>query len=162
MKPRSLEEKLLTRDKLVKISKELRESGKQIVTTNGCFDILHLGHISYLIEARRLGDVLIVGVNSDTSVKKLKGKNRPICPELIRAKQIAGLESVDYVTIFNEDTPEQLLALIKPAVHVKGGDYLPDSLPEKNVVESAGGKVVCVSLIEGYSSTNIIEKIKSE
>lgn len=161
MKLRSLEEKIIPKDKVAQVSEQLHKSGKKIITTNGCFDLLHLGHISYLDEARRLGDVLIVGLNSDSSVKKLKGPNRPICDEKTRAKQVAGLEAVDYVTVFEEDTPEALLALIKPSIHVKGGDYLPQNLPEAKVVERYGGKVQCLSMIEGYSTTKLIEKMKS-
>ncbi len=160
MKIRSLEEKILTPEQLTKISYQIRSVGKKIVTTNGCFDLLHLGHISYLLEAASLGDTLIVGINSDASIKKLKGNDRPINCELTRAKQVAALESVDYVTIFSENTPENLLAVIKPSIHVKGGDYLPANLPEKAVVEANGGKVICVSLIEGYSTTEFINKIK--
>ena len=125
---RSLDEKIIPSNHLAELAAELRSSGKTIVTTNGCFDLLHLGHISYLLEARKLGDVLIVGINSDSSVRGLKGTNRPICSEITRAKQIAGLESVDYVTIFNEQTPEAMLSKIQPSVHVKGGDYLPENL----------------------------------
>ncbi|MSP18574.1 MAG: D-glycero-beta-D-manno-heptose 1-phosphate adenylyltransferase [Bdellovibrionales bacterium] len=160
MKIRSLEEKILSHAQITKISQELRSLGKKIVTSNGCFDLIHLGHISYLIEAASLGDLLIVGINSDASVKKLKGNDRPINCELTRAKQVAALESVDFVTIFNEDTPENILALIKPWIHVKGGDYLPANLPEKAVVEANGGKVICVSLVDGYSTTELIKKIK--
>lgn len=159
---RNLEEKIVTIDNISKLSDKLRASGNKIVTTNGCFDILHLGHITYLIEAKNLGDILIVGINSDRSVEKLKGPNRPLQPELIRAKQIAGLESVDYVTIFPDDTPINLLGLIKPNVHVKGGDYLPEKLPEKQIVESCGGKVICVSMMTGFSTTDLIEKIRTK
>lgn len=158
---RSLQEKIISSSRLTQLARELKSSGKKIVTTNGCFDLLHLGHISYLLEARKLGDVLIVGINSDSSVKTLKGSNRPICSEMTRALQIAGLESVDYVTIFNEQTPEAMLSKIQPSVHVKGGDYLPENLPEKKVVEAYGGKVVCVSMVEGFSTTSLIEKLKS-
>jgi glycerol-3-phosphate cytidylyltransferase len=161
MKLRSLEEKIIPKDRLSQICEQLHKSGKKIITTNGCFDLLHLGHISYLDEARRLGDILIVGLNSDSSVKKLKGPTRPICDELTRSKQVAALEAVDYVTVFNEDTPEALLTLIKPSIHVKGGDYIPQNLPETKIVERYGGKVICLSLFEGYSTTNLIEKIKS-
>ncbi len=161
MKLRSLEEKIIPREKISELCNKLRASGKRIISTNGCFDLIHLGHISYLLEARNLGDILIVGINCDSSVKKLKGDSRPLQSESTRAKQMAGLESVDFVTIFTEDTPETLLGLIKPEIHVKGGDYLPENLPEKKIVESSGGKVVCVSMIKGYSTTQMIEKMKS-
>ena len=156
---RELESKLVSIKAVETLSQELHKQGKKIVTTNGCFDLLHLGHIKYLREARNLGDVLIIGVNSDPSVRKLKGPDRPLTQQSARALQLAGLESVDYVVIFEEDTPERLLGLIKPAIHVKGGDYLPQNLPERKVVEAHGGKVVCVSLVAGYSTTKILERI---
>jgi rfaE bifunctional protein nucleotidyltransferase chain/domain len=157
---RKLESKVVPLKDVSKLAEKWRAEGKRIVTTNGCFDLLHLGHIRYLQEARSLGDVLLVGLNSDKSVKGLKGENRPLFPENIRALQLAGLESVDCVTIFSEPTPEELLQLVRPAVHVKGGDYRPEDLPEKKVVEKHGGKVHCVSLVEGFSTTKILERLK--
>ncbi len=138
------------------------ERGKKIVFTNGCFDLIHLGHVRYLKKAKTFGDVLIVGLNSDSSVKRLKGKSRPIMPQTARAEVLAALNPVDYVVIFNEDTPERLISLIKPDVHVKGGDYEGKELPEKSLVESYGGEVVIVDEEEGYSTTSLIEKIKSD
>jgi len=157
---RSLEEKIIPREKLAEFCKGLGGEGKRIVTTNGCFDLLHLGHITYLIEAKKLGDILLVGINSDNSVRKLKGPCRPIQSEQARARQIAALESVDFVTIFPEDTPEAFLELAKPQIHTKGGDYSPEALPEKKIVEFYGGKIVCLSLIEGFSTTRLIEQMK--
>lgn len=158
---RSIEEKIVPADKILGLCEKLRASGKKIVTTNGCFDLIHLGHISYLIEARNLGDILIVGLNSDSSVKQLKGPSRPIQSELIRAKQLAGLESVDFVTVFSDITPIPLLKVIKPSIHVKGGDYSPEQLPEKSTVEALGGKVVCVSVVSGFSTTDLFRRIKT-
>lgn len=156
---RSLNEKIITPDRLSELIGQLKGENKKVVSTNGCFDILHLGHITYLDEARRLGDILIVGLNSDSSVKKLKGQNRPINSQQIRALQLSGLESVDYVTVFEEDTPENLLGIIKPSIHVKGGDYNPNDLPEKKIVEANGGKIICVSVLKGFSTTNLIDKL---
>lgn len=130
------------------------------MTTNGCFDILHWGHLQYLEKARELGSVLICLVNADASVKKLKGESRPINAEGIRARQLAALESIDYVVIFGEDTPEKILGEIRPAIHCKGGDYRPADLPETKVVEAGGGKVVCLPLAEGFSTTGLLEKIR--
>jgi glycerol-3-phosphate cytidylyltransferase len=161
MAARVLESKIIPFENIAQLALQLKSQGKKIITTNGCFDLLHLGHISYLHEARQMGDVLIVGINSDLSVQKLKGKSRPLNPERIRALQLSGLESVSFVTIFNENTPETLLKLIQPHIHVKGGDYKIEDLPERHVVESGGGKVICVSLIAGYSTTGLIEKLKA-
>ena len=159
MKLQSLEKKIVPPENLGKLITELKSQGKTIITTNGCFDILHLGHIKYLHEAKQLGDILIVGINSDASVKKLKGPKRPINSEQVRALQLSGLESVNYVTIFEENTPEKLLAVLKPNFHVKGGDYSPGQLPEKTVVESNGGKVICLSMIKGFSTTELLKKM---
>lgn len=117
---RSIQSKVIQQDQLRSVCQDLKRSGKTIVSTNGCFDILHWGHLQYLEKARELGDVLICAVNSDHSVQKLKGPSRPINKELIRARQLAALEAVDYVVIFDEDTPNQILELIKPSLHVKG------------------------------------------
>lgn len=133
--------------------------GKKIVFTNGVFDILHIGHLRYLQEARALGDVLILGLNSDRSVKKIKGKNRPIIPEKERAEILSSLEPVDYVVIFNEVTPNKLIQKIKPHIHVKGGDYLNKPLAEEKIVKKLGGKIVFIKKIKGKSTSNIIRKI---
>ncbi|MBI4402782.1 MAG: D-glycero-beta-D-manno-heptose 1-phosphate adenylyltransferase [Deltaproteobacteria bacterium] len=160
--PRAFEEKQIPFNKLSELVTKLRADGKRIVTTNGCFDILHLGHMQYLFEARGLGDILLCGINSDKSVIRLKGSGRPLFPEAVRARQVAALECVDYVTIFEQDTPEALLKIIRPAIHVKGGDYRPEDLPERHCVEGGGGKVVVLPFIPGFSTTGIITKLKGE
>lgn len=139
-----------------------KKDGKKIVFTNGCFDILHRGHVTYLNEAKKQGDILVVGVNSDASVKRLKGETRPINSEYDRAFVLGGLKAVDYTVIFEEDTPEDLIACLKPSVHVKGGDYKKEDLPETKIVESYGGEVVILNFVEGKSTTNIINKINEK
>ncbi len=139
-----------------------KEQGKKVVFTNGCFDILHVGHISYLENAKKQGDILIVGVNSDASTKRLKGPTRPINNENDRACMLSALKSVDYTVIFDEDTPEDLIAYLKPSIHVKGGDYKKEDLPETKIVEAYGGKVVILNFVEGKSTTNIINKINTK
>lgn len=138
----------------------LRDKGFSIVTTNGCFDILHIGHIQYLSEAALKGDILVVGVNCDSVVRKLKGKNRPIQNEKDRVAIVSALKIVDYAFIFHEDNPNRFIEIIKPDIHVKGGDY-NENIIEKPVVEAYGGKINIVSLKENYSTTNIINKIVS-
>lgn len=139
-----------------------KEQGKKVVFTNGCFDILHVGHISYLEMAKRQGDILIVGVNSDESTKRLKGPTRPINSEKDRAAMLSALKAVDYTVIFEEDTPEDLIAYLKPSIHVKGGDYKKENLPETKIVEAYGGKVIILNFVEGKSTTNIINKINKQ
>ncbi len=135
---------------------------KKIIFTNGCFDILHLGHLTYLYEAKQLGDILWIGLNSDQSVKKLKGENRPINFETDRAIMLASLFFVDYVSIFSEETPLNLISKIKPNIHVKGGDYNKEKLPEYQLVKSFGGEVIILPFVEGKSTTKLIEKINSK
>lgn len=144
---------------LTKIANNLKKEGKKIVFTNGCFDILHIGHVKYLVDAKNLGDILIVGVNSDESVRTLKGKCRPIVPDIERAEILAALKCVDYVVIFNELNPENLIAKLKPAIHVKGGDYVIDQIPESKLVESFGGKTIILKEVKGKSTSGIIQKI---
>lgn len=132
---------------------------KKIVFTNGCFDLLHPGHIHYLSEAKALGDILIVGLNSDASVKKIKGSDRPINDQLFRATMLLGLKPVDVVVIFDEETPVKILSIIKPSIHVKGGDYNVKTLPEYPTVIENGGTVKSLSFLDGYSSTNIIKRL---
>ena len=139
--------------------KQLQENGKKVVFTNGVFDILHIGHLTYLEEARGLGDVLIVGVNSDRSVKTNKGDKRPINPEKNRAEMLLGLKFVDFTVIFDEKTPENLLDLLKPDIHVKGGDYKKEDLHETEIVEKNGGEVKILSFVDNISTTEIINKI---
>lgn len=147
--------KIVDFDLLIGIVKELKERGEDIVFTNGCFDILHAGHVSYLKEAKRLGDILIVGLNSDDSVKRLKGYDRPLNRERDRAEVLAALEFVDYVVVFGEDTPRELIKSIMPKVLVKGGDYTVEEVVGKEFA----GKTVVLPFVEGYSTTKIIKKI---
>lgn len=153
-------EKIVSRENLADLAHVLRKAGRKIVTTNGCFDILHVGHVRILKEARELGDVLIVGLNSDDSVRRLKGPQRPMNDQDDRSEVLAALESVSYVTVFPEDTPVQFLELVKPDIHVKGADYAPGQLAETPVVEKHGGKVVILRLVPGKSTTNMVNKIR--
>lgn len=157
-----LENMNISKELAIEILETAKKDGKKVVFTNGCFDILHRGHVTYLNEAKRQGDILVVGVNSDASVKKLKGESRPINSEYDRAFVLDGLKAVDYTVIFEEDTPEDLIAYLKPSVHVKGGDYKKEDLPETKIVESYGGKVVILNFVEGKSTTNIINKINEK
>ena len=152
---------VIKRENIKKELKEDREENKRIVFTNGCFDLMHIGHLRYLQKAKSFGDILIIGVNSDNSVKRLKGETRPIVSEEDRAEMLAGLEAVDYVVLFDEDTPVEILEEIKPNVHVKGGDYKKEDLPETKIIEENGGEVKIVTFVDGKSTSNIIEKIKS-
>ena len=140
----------------------LRAAGQRVVFTNGCFDILHAGHVRYLTRARSFGDCLVLGLNSDASVQRLKGPTRPINSEQDRAEVVGALKAVDYVVIFGEQTAETLIAKVKPAVYAKGGDYTLDTLPEARIVQSYGGHVEFIDIVEGRSTTNVIEKIKTE
>lgn len=135
--------------------------GRRIVFTNGCFDILHAGHVRYLRKARAMGDVLVVAVNSDASVRALKGEKRPVVPEAERAELVAALEMVDYVTIFSELTPLALIEQLRPDVLVKGGDWPREAIVGREAVESWGGRVAIVPLEEGLSTTNIVDKVLS-
>lgn len=154
-----MRKKIRTRRGLKKLIPSLRQSGKRIVFTNGCFDILHIGHIRYLERARRLGDILVVGINSDASVRTIKGKQRPIVPERERAEVIAALESADYVTIFDEPDPAELIRAIKPDVIVKGADWAPERIVGREIVEGRGGKTVTIPLVPGASTSSLIERI---
>ena len=151
--------KIKTLNELIKIVENLKKQNKKIVTTNGVFDILHFGHVKYLEEAKKLGDILIVGVNTDKSVKQNKGDKRPINDEKSRLGVLAALESVDYVFLFNEKEPSNWLNKIKPDIHAKAGDYKLSQIIEKAIVEKNNGKVVLISMIKGYSTTKIIDKI---
>lgn len=139
-----------------------QDAGLEIVFTNGCFDILHRGHIDYLEKARALGDRLVIAVNSDASTRRLKGENRPINAEDDRAFLLASLSCVDLVTIFEEDTPLELITLVTPDILVKGGDYTPDQVVGREVVESCGGRVAIIPFRVGFSTTLIEEKIRSQ
>ncbi len=147
------------RTTLAAFLKENRANSK-VVFTNGCFDLLHPGHVTYLSRARDLGDLLVVGLNSDDSVAKLKGPGRPLNKERDRAIVLAGLACVDYVVGFAEATPIETLRVIRPAIHCKGGDYKPEDLPEKDVVEQGGGRIVILDFVEGYSTTSLVNKMK--
>ena len=151
--------KLMRRMALSRELEARRARGERIIFTNGVFDLMHLGHIRYLQQARGLGDCLVVGVNADESVRRLKGPNRPLLPEIERAKTLAALAAVDYVTIFEEDTPESLIRLLHPEIHVKGGDYRPEDLPEAAAVREYGGEVRVLSFLPGRSTTKLIEEI---
>ncbi|MBI4378866.1 MAG: adenylyltransferase/cytidyltransferase family protein [Nitrospinae bacterium] len=149
-------------DELKAIVEKEKENGKKIVFANGCFDILHVGHIRYLREAKMLGDVLIVAINSDSSARRLKGDGRPITPENERAEIIAALEYTDYVTIFYETDVSKLLLTLEPDIHAKGTDYTEDTVPEIETVRLYGGKVAITGDKKERSSTEIIQKIKIE
>lgn len=159
--PRFYEEIMLVKQSEINdLLKKLKEQGKTIVTTNGCFDILHVGHVRYLEKAKSFGDILIVALNSDKSVKSIKGESRPINNENDRAEVLSGLKSVDYVVLFDEDSPIDLLLQIKPDVHTKGADYTIESLPEAKGIMDAGGRIEFISFVEGKSTTSIIEKMR--
>lgn len=152
--------KLKTWTEIAIIVKDLKTTGKKIIFTNGCFDIIHAGHVEYLQEAAELGDVLIIGLNSDNSIKQLKGKNRPINSQIDRAKVLSGLETVSYIVVFNDDTPYMLIDHIKPDVLVKGGDWQPEEIVGADIVMANGGSVRSLSYKEGYSTSSIINKMK--
>ena len=149
---------LINREIAADFCAELRQN-KKIVFTNGCFDIIHVGHVRYLTEAKSFGDILIVGLNTDESVRRLKGNSRPINDQNARAEVLLGLKAVDHVIFFGEETAEALIAEIKPDIYVKGGDYTLETLPEAKIVQSYGGRVELVNLVAGHSTTNIVEKI---
>jgi len=153
--------RILSQSELAAVAVEEKKQGRKVVSTNGCFDILHVGHARILKQARELGDCLFVGVNSDASVKRLKGPDRPINSEADRAELLASLGAVDYVYIFPEDTPVEFLTEVKPNIHVKGADYTTGQLAETPVVESFGGKVQLLALVPMKSTTALVEKIKN-
>lgn len=152
-------DKILSWESLKEKLNGLRKEGKTIVFTNGCFDILHVGHTRYLNEAKKTGDVFVLGLNSDSSVRALKGENRPINSEADRAYVLASLAAVDYVTIFSEETPLKLIEYLKPDIIVKGGDWKQEDVVGGDVVKKWGGKVLIMPETEGASSTNMIDKI---
>jgi len=151
--------KIKTINELKDISEKSRKENKTVVTTNGVFDIIHIGHIRYLHEAKKLGDKLIVGINSDISVKRIKGPERPLNNENDRAEALAALQCVDYVTVFNEENPIKVLDIIKPNIHVKGGDYNINQIIEKGIIEKNNGRIVLIPEVKGYATTNLIRKI---
>ena len=154
-----MKEKIKGREELQGTIEKLGKRGKRVVFTNGCFDLLHVGHLRYLEKARSLGDILVVGVNSDQSVQRLKGPRRPILPLEERMEILSGLECVDYVVPFNEMTPLELISFLKPHVLVKGGDWTKETTVGKEVVEGLGGEVVILPFVEGNSTTDIIKTI---
>jgi D-glycero-beta-D-manno-heptose 1-phosphate adenylyltransferase len=153
------ESRILNRDELTARIEQARFGGSRIVLANGCFDVLHVGHVRYLAGARELGDVLVVGINSDEQVRRLKGAGRPVMPAAERAELVASLESVTYVTIFDEPTVEQLLLTLKPDVHAKGTDYTEETVPERAVVRSYGGRVAIVGDPKDHSTSAILTRI---
>lgn len=153
--------KIIEQKDLNYIVNTLKAAGKRIVFTNGCFDVLHAGHVRYLAEAKKLGDILFVGLNSDASVRCLKGPERPVNPEEDRVEVVSALTAVDFVVVFQEQTAEKLVAQIQPHVYVKGGDYEVKSLPEAGVVAGYGGETVLIPEIKGRSTTNILRRIKN-
>jgi len=151
--------RILNREEVLERVQLARTSGARIVLANGCFDVLHVGHVRYLAGARELGEVLVVGINSDAQVERLKGEGRPIMPATERAEIVAALESVTYVTIFDEPTAEQLLLTLKPDVHAKGTDYTQDTVPERAVVRSYGGRVAIVGDPKDHSTSAILTRL---
>ena len=152
--------KILSFDRLLLERARLRTAGQKLVFTNGVFDLLHVGHVRYLEQARTLGDVLVVAINSDASVRQLKGEGRPLMNQDERAEILAALRTVDYVTIFDDVSPRSLIARLLPDVLVKGGDYALDEIHGREEVEAAGGRVVSLPLVKGVSSSGIIERMK--
>ncbi|HVA95211.1 MAG TPA: D-glycero-beta-D-manno-heptose 1-phosphate adenylyltransferase [Candidatus Dormibacteraeota bacterium] len=153
--------KIVSQAELIEIASREKRAGRRVVFTNGCFDLLHPGHVRCLAEARRLGDVLIVAVNSDSSVRGNKGPERPLVRQQDRAEVVAALESVDYVTIFDEPTPRELIAGVLPDILVKGADWAASQVAGREQVEAAGGRVVSIPLAQGYSTTSLVEKIRN-
>ena len=153
-------ERVLNRDAIVAATSSAKQAGKTIVFANGCFDVLHAGHIRYLQGARELGDVLVVAINADEQVKVLKGSGRPILGERERAELVASIEAVDFVTIFAEPTVEQLLLAIKPDVHAKGTDYTEETVPERDVVRSFGGRIAIAGDPKNHSTSEMLKRFK--
>ncbi|HEV7966791.1 MAG TPA: D-glycero-beta-D-manno-heptose 1-phosphate adenylyltransferase [Candidatus Acidoferrales bacterium] len=153
--------KIVSQDELIEVTAREKRDGRRVVFTNGCFDLLHPGHVRCLAAARALGDVLVVAVNSDRSVRGNKGPERPLVPEKDRAEVLAALVSVDYVTIFDEPTPRRLISRVLPTVLVKGADWALDQVAGREEVEAAGGRVVSVPIASGYSTTNLVQRIRN-
>ena len=151
--------KILDRGALREKLEDLRKTGKKIAFTNGCFDILHVGHVRYLREARKTGDVLVLALNSDSSVRSIKGEKRPLVPEMERAEVLAALEFIDFVTLFDELTPLELIQYLKPDVLIKGGDWPEEKVVGRDEIKKWGGKVVIIPEVMGKSTTNVVEKI---
>ncbi len=154
--------RILSRREIEDVVAHERARGKRIVLTNGCFDLLHVGHVRCLEAAKAFGDVLIVGLNSDDSVRRLKGPGRPLAPAEDRAELLAALRPVDYVVIFEEDTPVELVHQVRPDVHVKGGEYRPQDMPETAAVESHGGRVEVVPMVPNRSTTSLMARVRKQ
>ena len=154
-----IQSRIVARSDLIEIVEQERRDGKRIVFANGCFDVLHVGHVRYLEAAKALGDLLIVGINSDEQARRLKGEGRPLMPQDQRAEIVLSIAAVDLVTIFSEPTVAQLLLALKPDIHAKGTDYTEDSVPERDVVRSFGGRVAIVGDPKDHSSSEMIEKL---
>lgn len=153
-----IQNKIVSREQLVE---RLKSRGDQrVVFTNGCFDLVHRGHVDYLSRARDLGDLLILGLNSDSSVRRLKGPSRPIVDEKSRALLLAAFQFIDYVVLFEEDTPYELIKAAQPDILVKGGDYRPEDIVGYDIVKQRGGQVVTIDFVPGFSTTNIVEKLQ--
>jgi D-glycero-beta-D-manno-heptose 1-phosphate adenylyltransferase len=155
------QQRVLSRDAAVRLVQDLRAAGRTIVFTNGVFDLLHPGHLRYLQSARALGDALIVGLNGDASVRRNKGEGRPIIPEMERAELLTALTAVDAVTFFDEDTPAEIITRLQPDVLVKGADWAADAIVGRDTVEARGGRVVRVTVEQGYSTTGLVQKVRS-
>jgi D-glycero-beta-D-manno-heptose 1-phosphate adenylyltransferase len=153
--------KIVSQEELIQVTAREKRDGRRVVFTNGCFDLLHPGHVRCLADARALGDVLVVAVNSDRSVRGNKGPERPLVPEQDRAEVLAALASVDYVTIFDESTPRELISRVLPSVLVKGADWALEQVAGREEVEAAGGRVVSIPLASGYSTTNLVKRIRN-
>src|SRR5580692_12104684 len=153
--------KIISQEELVQVTAREKRGGRRVVFTNGCFDLIHPGHVRCLAEARALGDILIVAINSDRSVRGNKGPERPLVPERDRAEVMAALASVDYVTIFDDPTPRELIARVLPSILVKGADWAPEQVAGREEVEAAGGRVVSIPLAPGYSTTSILQRIRN-
>jgi D-glycero-beta-D-manno-heptose 1-phosphate adenylyltransferase len=152
--------RVVDRAELVQMVTDARSTGARIILANGCFDVLHVGHVRYLEGAKALGDLLIVGINSDAQVARLKGKGRPLMPQDQRAEMVASLQAVDFVVIFDEPTVEELLLALKPEIHAKGTDYAEETVPERDVVRSYGGRVAIAGDPKDHSTSELIDRLK--
>ena len=155
-------DKIFTRETLTQELQKWRDQGLKIVFTNGCFDLVHLGHVDYLEKARNLGDKLVLGLNTDASIKGLKGEERPLQDEMSRARIMASLLFVDAVVLFNEPTPYNLIDLVQPDILVKGDDYSPENIVGADIVKEKGGEIKTIPFVKGYSTSNIVAKIKNQ
>lgn len=156
-----MDSKIQNGDSVRPLLEKIKSEKKTIVFTNGCFDILHPGHVYYLNHAKNMGDCLVVGLNTDASVKRIKGPKRPLVCEKDRARILASLESVDYVVFFDDDTPQKLIEIVKPDILVKGGDYRKNEIVGADIVKAYGGKVATIDFLDGFSTTEMISRIKA-